>query len=161
VIYDNAIEQLPPRAFAALVAHELSHVESSDVYRGLAFALIVIPLAALALQLFAGSALRSTGDDRDSPAVILPLALALAFMTLALTVPGNWLSRQVEIRADYDAVGLTRDPQGIAALHRQIAASNLSDPDPPRVWQLLFGTHPSTAERLALAEAMRRNAGER
>jgi STE24 endopeptidase len=161
VIYDNAIEQLPPRAFAALVAHELSHVESRDVYRGLAFALIVIPLAALALQLFARSALRRTGDEPDSPAVILPLALALAFMTLALTVPGNWLSRQVELRADYDAVSLTADPAGIAALHRQIATSNLSDPDPPRVWQFLFGTHPSTDDRLALAEAMRREAGRK
>ena len=161
VIYDNAIEQLPPRAFAALVAHELSHVESRDVYRGLAFALIVIPLGALALQLFTRSALRSTGDPPDSPAVVLPLALALAVMTLALTVPGNWLSRQVEIRADYEAVRLTGDPQGIAALHRQIAISNLSDPDPPGAWQFLFGTHPSTAERLALAEAMRREAGEK
>jgi STE24 endopeptidase len=160
VIYDNAIEQLPPRAFAALVAHELSHVESLDVYRGLAFALIVIPLAALALQLFASSALRSTGDEQDSPAVILPLALALAFMTLALTVPGNWLSRQVELRADYEAVSLTGDPQGIAALQRRIATSNLSDPDPPPAWQFLFGTHPSTAERLTLAEAMRREAGK-
>jgi STE24 endopeptidase len=160
VIYDNAIEQLPPRSFAALVAHELSHVESRDVYRGLAFALLVIPLAALAMQLFTKAAIRATGDRRDSPAVVLPLALAMAFMTLALTVPGNWLSRQVELRADYEAVSLTGDPLGIADLQLRIAASNLSDPDPPAGWQFLFGTHPSTLDRLALAEGMRREQGQ-
>ena len=32
---------------------------------------------------------------------------------------------------------------------------NLADPDPPRWQQLLFGTHPTTVERIALAMQLR------
>jgi len=159
VIYDNSLDQLPPDELSALIAHELIHVEAGDVYRGLGFALIVIPFGALAMQLFTGAALRRSGDRRDSPAAVLPLALALAAMTLLLTVPGNGLSRQIEINADYRSVELTGDPAALVGLQRRLAASNLSDPDPPAVWKFLFGTHPSTLDRLALAEGMRQEGG--
>jgi STE24 endopeptidase len=155
VIYDNAIDQLTPRQLSALIAHELVHVEAHDVYRGLAFAVLVIPLGALAMQLFAGATLRRRGEDRSSPAVVLPLALGLAVVTLVLTVPGNLLSRQIELNADYESVTLTGDPAALEGLQLRLAGSNLSDPDPPAAWQFLFGTHPSTVDRLALAEGMR------
>lgn len=156
VIYDNAIAQLTPRQLSALIAHELVHVEARDVYRGLAFAILVIPLGALAIQLFAGAVLRRRGDEHASPAVVLPLALGLALVTLVLTVPGNQLSRQIELNADYESVALTGDPAAMEGLQLRLAGSNLSDPDPPAAWQFLFGTHPSTVDRLALAEGIRR-----
>jgi STE24 endopeptidase len=134
VIYDNAIRTLSGDEFAALIAHELAHVSSRDLYRGLVFAILVIPLGALA--------------------VVLPLALGLAVMTMLLSVPGNGLSRQIELRADYDAVELTGNPEAMIRLQRRIAESNLSDPDPPVVWQTLFGTHPATLDRIGLAVAL-------
>lgn len=155
VIYDNAIAQLTPRQLSALIAHELVHVEARDVYRGLAFAILVIPLGALAMQLFVAAVLRRKDDGQDSPAVILPLALALAVATLLLSVPGNLLSRQIELNADYESIALTHDPSALAGLQLRLADSNLSDPDPPAVWQFLLGTHPSTVDRLALADGMR------
>jgi STE24 endopeptidase len=154
VIYDNAIRTLSGDEFAALIAHELAHVSSRDLYRGLVFAILVIPLGALAVQLGAAAVIRRTGDRRDGPAVVLPLALGLAVMTMLLSVPGNGLSRQIELRADYDAVELTGNPEAMIRLQRRIAESNLSDPDPPVVWQTLFGTHPATLDRIGLAVAL-------
>lgn len=156
VIYDNALASLPSGSLSSLIAHELAHVESHDVYRGLGFAILVIPLGALAIQLGAGALARRNGDPPDGPAIVLALALGLAVMSLLLSIPGNRLSREIEIRADYRALETTRDPASLIALQRQIAASNLTDPEPPALWQSLFGTHPQTVERIGLAEAFAR-----
>lgn len=156
VIYDNALETLPPDRLSALIAHELAHVESKDLYRGLGFAVLVIPLAALALQLGAAAISRRNADRADGPSIVLPLALGLAVMSLLISVPANRLSREIEIRADYRALELTDDPGAMIGLQRRIAVSNLSDPDPPALWQALFGTHPATLDRFGLAEAWRR-----
>ncbi len=153
VIYDNVLATVPPRNLSALIAHELAHVESRDVYRGLAFAILVIPLAALAMQLGAAAIARRNSDRADGPGIVLALALGLAVMSLLLSFPGNRLSREIEIRADYSALQVTDDPAAMIALQRQIAASNLSDPDPPALWHWLFGTHPATLDRIGLAEA--------
>jgi len=48
---------------------------------------------------------------------------------------------------------LTGDPAGLTDLQLSLARRNVSDPDPPGWSQLLFGTHPSTVERLGLAQA--------
>lgn len=83
----------------------------------------------------------------------VPLLLALStlgsFAVLPLT---NVVSRAVEARADVHALQLTQDPEGFVAMQRRLAVSNLSDPSPPTWRQLWFGTHPSTAQRLALAQ---------
>lgn len=153
VIYDNVLAEVPSRSLSALIAHELAHVESRDVYRGLAFAILVVPLGALAMQLGAAAIARRNSDRPDGPGIVLALALGLAVMSLLLSFPGNRLSREIEIRADYSALQVTDDPAALIALQRQIAASNLSDPDPPGAWHWLFGSHPTTLDRIGLAEA--------
>ena len=37
-------------------------------------------------------------------------------------------------------------------MQRGLAVANLSDPDPPAAWQWFFGSHPTMAQRIALAE---------
>ena len=152
VIYDNAIRELDSREFSTLVAHELGHVEAADLRRGLIFALLVIPLGVLFVQLATQRLLRRNGDDPSGPALIPVLALFTALAVLILQVPGNALSRQVEARADRYALELTGDPRGLVDLQVTLAEANLSDIDPPAIWQFLFGTHPSPLERIAIAE---------
>jgi STE24 endopeptidase len=159
VLYDNVVETLPGNQVSSLVAHELAHIESRDVLRGLAFAALTIPLAALALQLGVAAVLRRTGDRPDGPAVILPLALGLALATLLISIPGNQLSREVELTADYRALELTDDPDALIGLQRRITLTNLSEPDPPAVWHRLFGTHPGALRRIGLAEAWKEQPG--
>lgn len=152
VIYDNAIRELRPDAFSALVAHELAHVEAADLRRGLAYALLVIPLGVLFVQLASRSILRRRGDDPAGPALIPVLAFTVALSVFVLQVPGNALSREVEAKADRFAIALTGDRQGLVDLQVGLAAANLGDVDPPAFWHFMFGTHPSTVDRIAVAE---------
>ncbi|MBK5110355.1 MAG: M48 family metallopeptidase [Thermoleophilia bacterium] len=152
VIYDNAIRKLSPAEMSALIAHELGHVKSNDLYRGLVFAILVIPLAVLFVQLTTSAAVRRSGDDPDGPGIVPALALMSALVALVLSVPGNMLSRSIESRADRYALELTSEPGGLISLQVQLAWANLSDPDPPGPYEFLFGTHPSTRARIVAAE---------
>jgi STE24 endopeptidase len=67
------------------------------------------------------------------------------------------LSRQVEARADAFSLRLTGDPSSFVEFHRRLAVRNVSDPDPPRFWQILFGTHPTTLQRIGIGVAVEKN----
>jgi STE24 endopeptidase len=53
---------------------------------------------------------------------------------------------------------LTREPAPFVDFERRITVQNVSDPDPPGVVQALFGTHPTTLQRIGQAEAFAREA---
>jgi STE24 endopeptidase len=73
-----------------------------------------------------------------------------------VTMVSNQLSRDVERRADAFALELTHDPRTFIAFQERITVKNVSDPDPPAVARFLLGTHPSTVQRIGLAEAFER-----
>ncbi len=152
VIYDNALRDLSRPELSSLIAHELGHVKTNDLGRGLLFAILVIPLGVLTVQLATGLAVRRSGDDPAGPGVIPALALSIAVVVALLSVPGNWLSRQVEANADAEAIAMT-GPRGLIDLQLRLAEQNLADPDPPTAWQFVYGTHPSTVQRIGMAEA--------
>jgi STE24 endopeptidase len=156
VLYDNALRQLRPGELNSVVAHELSHQREDDIFRGLAFLALVAPLGVLFVQLSGQALTRRSGDDIRTPAGLPALALSLAAAALVLGVPGNQLSRAIEERADTFALELTRDPDALIDLQQRLAVTNVSDPSPPSLLHLLFGTHPTTMERIGSAEAYRR-----
>jgi STE24 endopeptidase len=83
------------------------------------------------------------------------VGLLFALLTVAQLVlgpVGNLVSRRVEARADRHALRTTGDPATFAAMQGRLALRNLADVDPGRVAQALFGTHPSTVQRLAAAD---------
>ena len=144
VLYDNLIEDFTPAEVRSVVAHELAHVKHDDVPRGILFVALITPFGMLLVQ-------RMT--ERLAPgargADLVPaLALALAVVTFAGQVAGSYVSRGVEARADAFALRLTDDPDAFISLERRLALQNISDPDPPEVVQALFGTHPTTLERI-------------
>ncbi len=159
VLYDNLIEDVPEAQLRSVVAHELGHVEGRDVPRGMLWIAIVAPLATLFIA-GAGEALaRRGGAEPGTPAALPALALVLGVTVFVVGVAGNQLSRAVEARADTFALELTDDPRALIAIQKQLAARNLSDPDPPALVEILFGSHPSAVERIGAAEAWQR--GER
>jgi STE24 endopeptidase len=67
----------------------------------------------------------------------------------------------VEAHADAYALRLTDDPGAFVALERSLALRNIGDPDPPALTQALFGTHPTTIQRIGIGrrwEQQRREA---
>ena len=77
----------------------------------------------------------------------------MALATFAFSAASNVLSREIEASADAFSLRLTNDPGAFVQFERGLAVHNVSDPDPPRVWQLLFGTHPTTLERIGIGKA--------
>jgi STE24 endopeptidase len=94
--------------------------------------------------------------SRPGPAVLPAVALSVAIVAFGLGTASNALSRRVEARADAYSLGLTRDPAAHIALERRLALRNLADPDPPGLLQALFGTHPTTVQRIGIGEAWAR-----
>jgi STE24 endopeptidase len=138
-----------------VLAHEIAHHSREHIWKGAAwYALLLLPLLA-AVAWFT----RRRGGLYEPTAV--PLAL-LVFVVggLALQPLGNALSREWEAEADWIALETTRDPAAARALFRGFTEEALEDPTPPGWAHQAFATHPSVAERIAMATAWeRRNGG--
>jgi STE24 endopeptidase len=147
VLYDNLLEDFPPAEVESVVAHELGHVKHDDVPRGLLWLALVAPAGTFLAQQLAGS-MRRGGWERPGPEVLPLLALSFALVSFGVGVASNALSRRVEARADAFSIELTKDPQAHISLEHRLSVKNLGDPDPPKLLHLLFGTHPTTIERI-------------
>jgi STE24 endopeptidase len=157
VLYDTLIERFTPEQVRLVVAHELGHVHNHDLRRGMLWVAIAAPagmyLVMLLTRRWSGRASAVPGKPASLPA----LALALALVTFGGTVISNQLSRRVEAQADAFSLELTREPRQFIAMERRLALVNLSDPDPPAALRWLFGTHPSTIERIGAGVAFERS----
>jgi STE24 endopeptidase len=163
VVYDTLLAQAPQPEVVSVVAHELAHAKHRDVVAGTLLGALAAAAAVVGLYLLGawGGLLRAAGVG--SVAEPRAIALLLAVVTVAGLVAGPaqaLVSRQVEARADADALALTGDPSGFVAMQGRLAAVNRSDPDPPRWEHLLFGSHPTTVERIAAARAWARARGD-
>jgi STE24 endopeptidase len=159
VLYDTLVNDLSQGERRSVVAHELGHVHDRDIQRGLLFVAIVTPLSLVFISLMAGGIARREGVEPGTPAFLPAFALAIAVTSLVIGIPGNQLSRAVEARADTFALQLTDDPGSMIKLQQSLASLNLSDPDPPGAFTFVFGTHPTTMDRIGTALAWQQ--GER
>jgi STE24 endopeptidase len=140
-----------------VAAHELAHVDTNDSLRrallaGLAAALVTAMVGAAA----ASSRVRSragTRRTRIADASAVPMVMALALAAGMVAVPAlDAAGRRFEWRADVTALGATDNPAALRGAVSRTAQLYLKEPHPPWIGRVLTG-HPSTAERIALADA--------
>jgi STE24 endopeptidase len=159
VLYDNLLTDFPREEVRMVVAHELGHQKHNDLTRGLVWLALVAPAGTFLVQRLAEAFARRDGlgdpGVKPGPVVLPAIALAVAMVAFGMGVASNVLSRQVEGRADAFSLDLTRDPASFVQLERRLALRNISDPDPPGLLHTLFGTHPTTVERIGIGEAWR------
>lgn len=158
VVQDTLLEAMTEQEALAVVAHELGHVATADVVRGtatgaLAAASVVLLLAA-GLRLAPGARRRTaaSGPDRVASPPAALLALLVVLVPVVVAPAESLLSRQVERQADAFAAGLVPG-EDVQAAMRLLAVRNLADPSPNAVVHWWFGSHPTTAERVAAAAA--------
>ena len=149
VVYDNLVEDLPRGEALSVVAHELAHARHRDVLTGsllgAAGALCGVGLLGLVVGVRRGASM--------SDPVVVPLVLALAALAGFVSAPvQNTVSRQIETRADVDALEATQDPKAFVRMQKELALRSFSDPTPPALVQLWFGSHPTTMQRIGLAK---------
>lgn len=61
------------------------------------------------------------------------------------------MSRRIEARADVHALDLTRDPSTFVSMQHELSVRNISDLNPDGLEYLLWLTHPSGPDRIAMA----------
>jgi heat shock protein HtpX len=156
-ITEGLLRRLTLREIAGVLAHEMSHIRNNDLHV-MGFADLVTRL----LQMLSYVALALTilnllfalqQDQFISWWVVLLLYLAPAISSLLQLA----LSRAREYDADLEAVGLTGDPQGLAAALRRLETytghvwEDLMFPVPARrvPQPSLLRTHPTNEERIS------------
>ena len=92
---------------------------------------------------------------------VLPAAVPLSLLVIVvldlLSLPVyNVISRHMEAEADWKALETTHRPEPAESLFKEFTIQSLNDPDPPTWSYVLFDSHPSVEERIAMAEAWRR-----
>jgi STE24 endopeptidase len=154
VVYDTVLDRLSDAEIESITAHELGHVATDDVLTGTLIGALGAGVGVAALGwLLSPRLLRRAGADSAGDPRVVPLVLFLVAVGSLVSAPvQNLVSRHVEARADVHALDLTHDPDAFVEMQRGLARTNLSDPDPPAAWQWYFGSHPTLAQRVALAE---------
>jgi len=131
-----------------VLAHELGHQASHHIAKAIGwFVLFALP-AALVVMLVT----RRRGGMGDPASVPLAL-LVVALLALAAMPAQNVVSRRMESEADWKALETTRDPTAARGLFRELAVTSLGDPSPPTWAYVAFATHPTLAQRVAMADA--------
>ncbi|MCW2787455.1 MAG: peptidase [Marmoricola sp.] len=159
VVYDTVLTTLPRSEIEVVVAHELGHARHDDVLHGTILGALgsAFGVGLLGLLLGNGVVLRRIGASSIGDPRAVPMLLALVAVGALLVSPiENTMSRAVEARADLASLDATRDPATFEAMQRQLALSALADPTPPRWSQFVFGTHPTTLQRIGMAREWRR-----
>ncbi|GAA2116932.1 M48 family metallopeptidase [Nocardioides bigeumensis] len=154
VLYDNLVDDLPEDEALSVVAHELAHAKHRDVLVGsvLGAAGAFMGVGLLGMVLSSGFVRRRLGVTLAAGALAVPLLIALVDLGSLMASPvQNGISRRIEMRADVDALRVTRDPDAFVEMQRMLARRSLSDPTPPALSQWWFGSHPTMLERVALA----------
>jgi STE24 endopeptidase len=147
VVYDNLVEgrsKVDDREVLSVVAHELGHARHDDVLTGSMLGAAGALLGVGLLGLVAGG----VADPRNVPRVLALVAIA----ALLASPVENGISRRIETRADVAALEATGDPEAFVELQKQLALTSLADPTPYAWSQFWFGSHPTTLQRIALAQ---------
>jgi STE24 endopeptidase len=155
IVWDTMLDDRFTRGEkVAVIAHELGHVRSRHIVKGIGWtALVVLPtlwILALATRRRGG-----VGDPANLPYVILVLTVVGL-----LTAPfQNVVSRRYEAEADWRSLNATRDPASTRKLFETFERTSLDNPDPPTWDYLWLETHPTLAQRIAMVEQWRKRNG--
>ncbi len=152
VLFDTLLENFTRDEVRVVVAHELAHVRHRDVPRGIAFAALTAPAAALAVQRLSWV----LSPQRGTPGALPALALAAGIVAAPIGLIANRLSRALERRADAFSLRLSNAPEAFVSFERAIALQNVADVQPPRALTALLASHPPTGERIGIALAYQR-----
>jgi STE24 endopeptidase len=148
VLWDTLADDFPRREVRVVLAHELAHHEHAHIAKSIGWLLIVLFPTALIVAI----ATRRKGGMALPDAVPLAL-LVFTVLNVVATPLQSAATRNYEREADWAALEATRDPQGMEALFKRFTSDGNSDPNPPGWWHLWFDSHPSGADRVAMARA--------
>ena len=148
ILWNTLIEDFSSREIRVVLAHELGHQARGHIWKQVAwFGLLALPLAWIMARVT-----RRRGGLARPEAV--PLGILVFTLLAVATAPlQNVVSRHLEAEADWVALQATRDPGAAVSLFEGFTTRAAADPSPPTWSYILFDTHPTVAQRIAMARA--------
>ena len=152
VVWDTLLNgRFDPAEVRVVLAHEFGHVARHHLWKGLGWiVLFAFPLAFALAQIT-----RRRGGLGD-PAVLPYGVLVLVLLQLALAPAVNVVYRRYEAEADWLALKATRDPASARGLFEEFSRTSLAQPNPPTWSYVMLENHPTLMQRIAMAEAWKR-----
>ena len=158
VLYDTLLKKHSPEEIESILAHELGHWQHDHIVKGIALAGLASFVGFYLLYRFLdwlrGRApwyLKSAADPAALPIILLCVTLAEW-----VTMPAqNVVSRYFERQADAVSLELGKQPKAFIDAERKLALDNISNLTTNAWTRFLYGTHPSTVERIQMAEDWR------
>lgn len=162
------LQRLTSEEVEAVVAHELSHIQTYDM-RTMAVVSLLAGCLSILADLFWSSNLGSKAQERDSSGLVLGLGMVLAiFAPLSAFLIQQAISRKREYVADAGSAALTGRPRALASALRKLSMDvrlpkhwsvstahlYLSSPAPDTLIERLFSTHPSLHDRIRVLEGL-------
>jgi STE24 endopeptidase len=153
LIGDTLLDLCAHDEIEAVFAHELGHVALHHSWKLLGVAGAASVVAFYVLHLFYARSAAYLGFEGAADIAAVPLLMLWAMVLGLIARPFQAaLSRHFERRADLFIVGRVEKPESLASALAKLAGRNLADPNPNRLVELLFYTHPPIAKRLAYLE---------
>lgn len=153
VVYDTLLKA-PQREVELVVAHELGHAKHDDVLYGTLVGGLVSGLGAILLFLVFDPLRRRVGvTSITDPRAVGAIMGLMTVGSLIIGPAQNLISRHIEARADVHALDLTKDPGTFIAMQKRLAVTNISDLSPDAMEYVLYASHPSSPERIAMARS--------
>jgi len=159
LLSDTLLATLGPAEIEAVVAHEIGHLRRHHremlFGAGMVVSFVAFVFAAGALEMSKGALeIADVYDVAGFPLIVLVFSGLFLMVTPVL----NYISRIMEHEADVWAFNLTGDVDALATALDKLAAANLAERNQPWLYEILFSTHPSPANRIEyMKEAAKRN----
>ncbi|HHW18587.1 MAG TPA: M48 family metallopeptidase [Firmicutes bacterium] len=151
VLYDTLLSGNSLNEVRLVLAHELGHWRFGHVVKGI-LASTAGAFVVLAIFAMVSGSLPKTLVPRDLSRFLLALFVFASLSSYVLTPAGSFLSRRFEAQADRYSIALTGDSISFVSAQVNLARSNLGDVEPPPFIRWFAWTHPTTLERIRMAE---------
>jgi STE24 endopeptidase len=150
VIGDTLMDLCTHDEIEAVFAHELGHVALRHSWKLLGVAAAGSIIGFYILHLFYARSAAELGFEGAADIAAVPLLMLWVMIGGLLAKPFQAaLSRYFERQADLFILDKVANPETLAAALNKLAGRNLADPEPSRIVELLFYTHPPIAKRIA------------
>lgn len=150
VIGDTLLDLCTHDEIEAVFAHELGHVALRHSWKLLGVAAASSVAGFYILHLVHGRVAAALGFGGASDIAAVPLLMLWIMILDLISKPFQAaLSRRFERQADLFIVGKVEKTESLASALNKLAGRNLADPEPSRLVELLFYTHPPIAKRIA------------
>jgi Zn-dependent protease with chaperone function len=156
VLWDTMLEGMREDEILFVMGHEMGHYRLHHVWKGLALVgLLGIVLFTLTAAIVRRAIARwgrrwhisEAHDVASLPLLVLTLSL-VSFLAQPLV---NAVSRRFEHEADVYALELTHANDSGARAFIALASQNRSNPEPPRLVELVLFSHPPLVDRIRFA----------